>query len=293
MEAFEYGWGDSNDPADAFWVKFKPCLSAPKTWKEEIYSAARSITGTSTKPLWLCFSGGIDSEVMCRAFYDQGIHFSVLTLEHAARTNRHDISYAKKWCAQRGVSQRIVPIDMGEFLNSDVRAYAEQGYISAQIFRYIQIRLLETVEGFGGQAVLGGGEQLYDRDPDAPYGTRLPFEVGYAVPLEWSRRNKTHHHPYFYFSTPELVASYLQIPLVAFAIQHGELFAHPNNKKLLKRMAYQSVWNDLEPRPKYNGFENISPSRKDANDLLRRTFGTQLQTYQLPVPKLIEQLQIG
>src|SRR5262245_17479653 len=88
--ATSYGWRPGPSGKDEFWFEFVPCTREPKNWKEEIYAAARQIGSTVTKPLWLCSSGGIDSEVMCHAFFDQQIPFSVLTIEHKAGTNTFD-----------------------------------------------------------------------------------------------------------------------------------------------------------------------------------------------------------
>src|SRR5262245_16344034 len=138
MSAFEYGLPSEDVP---FQLRFTAIRREPKPWKEEVYATARTIASTAGKPNWGAFSGGIDSEFVCRAFFDQGIHFSVLTLEHAGGTNRHDIKYAIKWCRERGVEQRVMPIDMRRFLEDDVPKYAED-YIASQPFRYLQIRLL-------------------------------------------------------------------------------------------------------------------------------------------------------
>src|SRR5438874_953783 len=105
MSALKYKWKKSTGNTDTLEFYFDPCTRHSQTWKEEIYSAARAIANKTKKPIWICSSGGIDSEVACRAFFDQGINFSVLTIEHEAGTNSHDISYAINWCRARGVHQ--------------------------------------------------------------------------------------------------------------------------------------------------------------------------------------------
>ena len=78
QNALSYGWGEKDDTRDPFWVRFEAATRKPLAWKEELYATAREITKTSNgRSLWLCSSGGIDSEIMCHAFHDQGINFSV------------------------------------------------------------------------------------------------------------------------------------------------------------------------------------------------------------------------
>jgi hypothetical protein len=291
---FTYGWGTTNEPSERFWIKLDRCTREPNAWTDEIYAAARALANAATKPLWLCASGGIDSEVMCRAFFDQQIPFSVLSIEHAARTNDHDAAFAKRWCRDRGVERRVLQLDMPSFLTDGVDGYAAQSYVSGNVFRYLQVKLLETVEEMGGYAVLGGGEQLYAVDAKKPAPTEedtfIEYEVGFAVPLEWCRRNRTVHQPFFYLSTPELALSYLQIPLVAFGVGHPDMFRHPNNKFLFKRFVYQAMWPDITPRSKYSGFEKVVDLRMAAQGRLRQRFGPALHSYLLPVSLMKVQL---
>ena len=184
---------------------------------------------------------------------------------------------------------------MPQFLERDVPAYAAQLYITGNVFRYFQIKLLEIVEGLGGYAVLGDGDQLYQLDQKLTRQTRedvfMNFEVGYAAPYEWCRRNNTTHQPFFFFSSPELCLSYLRAPLIEFVLQNPDILKHPNNKFLLKRMVYQSMWLDIDPRAKFSGFENIIELRANAQAKLRKQFDDLIQTCHLPIPKMIEQLE--
>src|SRR4051812_21405201 len=106
--ALIYGWGGQNEPSDVFWMKCRPITREPKEWKEEVYRAAFTIANATSKPLWLGFNGDIEGQVMCRAFFDQGINFHVFTLEHPAFTGRQNFAFAKKWCKERGIEQHIV-----------------------------------------------------------------------------------------------------------------------------------------------------------------------------------------
>lgn len=294
MSAFNYGWDADKTEGDSFWIRFNPCTREPQRWKEELYAGARSIANRANKPIWVCSSGGIDSEVACRAFYDQGLHFSVLTLEHEAGTNQHDIEYAKKWCRKHGVTQKIVNIDMPVFLTSEVDAYTKD-YIAIHPFRYLQVKLMELVEEMGGYAVLGGGEQVYKADLSKPLITRedlyLSLSNGIAVPLEWCKDNRTSHEPYFHYSTPELCLSYISLPLVSFALNNPEsVFRHTANAFTLKRVVYQSVWTDLEIRTKSHGFEKIMPLVQETRARLRKQFEGQYIPINLPIVSFESQL---
>ncbi len=289
MSALLYGWDSPDHRTDSWWIRFAPCTREPGTWKEEIYAAARTIANRTTKPIWVCSSGGIDSEIACRAFFDQGIPFSVLTVEHMAGTNEHDIRYARKWCEERGVHQEVVKVDMAEFLSKGIDAYAER-YVAVHPFRYFQIKLMEIVEGMGGFAVLCSGEQRYYADLKKPVLTppdlHLSLSNGNTVPLEWCKDNATDHEPYFHFATPELCLSYIRLPLVSFALANPDIFfRHPANTYTLKRLVYQSVWTDLEVRYKFDGYENLDKALFQATlKRLQARFGAAFIRYDLPMP---------
>ena len=66
MSALTYG----TDPEGKAWLRFLSCTREPGTWKEELAAAARAIAQKADRPLWICSSGGLDSEIACRSFYD-------------------------------------------------------------------------------------------------------------------------------------------------------------------------------------------------------------------------------
>src|SRR3989344_2464797 len=261
MSAFRYGWNGPQNEKGSFWVAFDACTREPKQWKAELYAAARKVAARTEKPLWLCSSGGIDSEIMCHAFFDQGIDFSVLTIEHAGGMNKHDIGFAREWCRKHDVAQKIIHLDIQSFIEADIHAYTKQGYIAERIFPYAQLRLLEIVERMGGFAVLGAGEQHYRIDPTTSTPSEddvfLEFDVGQTVAFEWCAHNNTVHEPFFFYSAPELCLSYVQQPLIQFALSHPDIFRHPTSIYTLKRLVFQSAWTTHKPRPKYHGLEKV------------------------------------
>ncbi len=294
MSAITYGWANSAQQ-DSFWIRFAACSREPKNWKEELYAAARTIAARTQKPIWICSSGGIDSEVACRAFFDQGIPFSVLTLEHTAGTNQHDIRYAREWLESHNVPHKFAQIDMQSFLAKEIFMYAER-YPAIHPFRYLQIRLMELVEEMEGFAVLCSGEQLYWNDPKRGGLARsdmfLPLSNGTAMPLEWCKDHNADHEPYFHFATPELCLAYLRLPVIKMALDNpGAIFTHPSNTYLLKKMAYMAQWPDMEPRLKFDGYEAIqTTSFKQAKERLSELCGQKFMLRRISVPEFELQL---
>lgn len=293
MSALRFGRTKEKSGTDAWWIGFASCTREPNSWKEELYAAARDVAARTDKPIWIASSGGIDSEIACRAFFDQGIPFSVLTLAYEGGGNEHDIRYAKKWCADRSVPQKVVAVDMELFLTKEIDAYAEK-YLATHPFYYLQIKIMEMIADMDGYAILCSGEQVYEARKDVPHLTRadlsLPFAEGRLAALEWCADKNPLFEPYFHFATPELCLAYLRLPLVAFALNTPEsVFRHPSNAYTLKRLVYQSVWHDIETRYKYRGYERIRPIHDAAVDRLHTRFGKP-DVHYLPVPEFEMQL---
>lgn len=290
MVAFEYGWKAKKDGRD-FWIRFKRCSRKPQSFKEETYAVARTIARAATKPLWLVFSGEVEGEAMCRAFFDQGIHFSVVTFEETGRLSRSDSDYAAAWCRERGIRQMRVRFNLKKFFDTGLDPYIAESYVTGNPIRYFQIKVLETVTELGGHAVLAGGEQAY-RAGDVPpeSGPYLRFEEGYVIPLEWCVRNNVVHSPYFFASTPELCAAYLTTPCVDFALNDPAFFRHPSNAYFLKRIAYNICWSDLHAGSKYFGIDNTTESQVSARKRLRKAFSGRNARCTIPVSDFRTQL---
>jgi hypothetical protein len=141
-------------------------------------------------------------------------------------------------CQQNGVRQELYPLGIFDFVRNELDNYIEEGYVAGELFRYMMVKEVAIVEDMGGFAVLAGGEQLYEVDPAKPVLTAadpyLKVDISYTTPLEWCRRNKVRHEPFFYFSTPEIMLAWLRIPLVDFVLKDPDFFRHPTNKHALK-----------------------------------------------------------
>ena len=116
---FQFGWGDSlfnfDNKIGNYWVKFGRCEYMPTSFKYECTRAAKLISENATKPILICFSGGIDSEVVIRSFQSANVEFEVgimnLTYLDDPSINKHDIQYALDYVTQHNIKHTIVNID--------------------------------------------------------------------------------------------------------------------------------------------------------------------------------------
>jgi hypothetical protein len=140
---------------------------------------------------------------------------------------------------------------------------------------------------------LGGGEQLFKVPAKQTFTAEdvyLEFDVGFAAPLEWNRVHNAIHQPYFFYSTSEIVKSWLEIPYIKSIIQYPDILRHPANVFSIKPVIIRSFFTTQPIRMKYNGFENILPLRQKSEQTLQAKSNDVAETYQLPITLLISQL---
>lgn len=272
MGALVYSQEKTATLPESFALTVTSCERTPKSWKEEVYASARAIAQRAQKPITLCFSGGLDSEIMCRAFFDQGINISVLTIEHAKNANKFDVDHARSWCWDRGIPHEILALDTKRFIENDVDAMAAEGFVSRNVMSYFEFFLVRTVEKSGRLAVLGSGAPVYRGDP-ARADTYMRFTRGEKAIVEWCEKTRSGHEPFFFRSTPELWAAQLQVPIVAYAVKNPTLFYNAFSGLGFKRFVHHAEWPEASARPYYSPFGTFRPLRLKKEAELRTRFG--------------------
>jgi hypothetical protein len=291
----QYRWDEPNFPTATSRFTFSHCAREPLSWIEELEKAAVSLAESTTRSIWICSGGGVDSETLCEIFLKLGLPFSVLTIEFADGKNAHDVVYAKRWCQQHQIRQELYPLDIFDFVKNELDNYIEDGYVAGELFRYMMIKEMSIVESIGGFAILAGGEQLYEVEASKrvltaadPY---LKVDISYTTPLEWCRRNRVRHEPFFYFSTPEIMLAWLRIPLVNFVLNNPDFFRHPTNKHALKNSVIRYHFPQQHWRNKYTGFEQVLNLARMVQARLENHFGARIQKSRFYVSELLGQLE--
>ena len=238
---------------ERFKINFNPVTRPLMFWKEEVKNTALRIAALSDKPLLLCLSGGIDAEVIARTFLENNIPFSALTIHHSS--NDHDVIWADNFCKEHNIEQKIVEVDMLDFISKKIPEYREQGYRSRSIFRYFQLFLLETAESMNKCAILGGGDLCFKT-----IDNRVSFVMGpeFTICLDWCKNNNRLHFPYFYMQNSEITATYIKEDIIECMLANPDYFKNVKfNESLEKIIVYSKYFNKMPRRNKFFGFENI------------------------------------
>lgn len=262
---FNYQW--PSGPGQSFDLVFRPINSKPLPWREQLIKTADHIGQQALaqgRKLYLCLSGGIDSEVMALAFMAAGHKFTAFTVRHPYNT--HDTRYAYRFCTEHSIQQEWADLDITEFH----KIYRARGYRAVNLFRYLQLWILEQIGSRGGMAVLGGGEQIYYAENNSLY---LKFDPGFVLPLVWLEDHPEQQHwPYFHMTTPELMASYQQIDLIRLLTSQPQYYRDNHVLSIEKILIYHANWPGMERRSKYNGFENLLPLRRYIENELSQAY---------------------
>lgn len=291
MINFEYKYeNDSRLIEERFLFKFNPISRTLKPWRDEVLHTAQTIANSTTRPLMVCLSGGLDSEIIAKAFLECNIPFTAISFKHSAGTNLYDIEYAIRFCKKHNVEHKIIEFDFDDFLENKIETYIQQGYRSSGIFRYFLIFMLETIESMGGCAVMGAGEHDYKTFDNTIY---LSYFPNFTIPVEWCRRNNTVHYPYFHMHNSEIFASYMKTDIVNVVLSDPRYFKtlFKASISLEKILLFHCMWDGMERRQKENGFKFVQDQRSAKEKELSEKF-PDIQVLRIPVENIKFQLGI-
>lgn len=280
---FDYSYENGFD------INFHPLKRNLYNWYDEVYNTSLEIYKSTKKPIYVCFSGGIDSEVIVKTFIKNKIPFKVFIVKHNNSTNDHDIWHAITFCKENKLEFVISRIDFEDFLKNKIFEYAEKGYRAIRIFRYFQLFILEQIESMGGCAVLGSGEQVYCNIDNE---ICINMEQGHTMSLDWCKNNNTKHYPYYFMHNSELYASYMKLDLIELLLKTPSYFTnHRDNMSTEKMIIYHKFWPEMKRRNKFHGFEKILEIKNDTESKLRMMFPDIVPKF-FPINKIKEQMNL-
>ena len=285
------------DAEHEFAVKYGVCKKPPFNFKGECYRAARLIHESSDEIANIMFSGGNESEIIVRSFFDQGLPFKVSILKFKQNLNLHDIAFAVVFCEQRGIEYDLVELDIKQFFDGEVYAYAERTQCPSPMLPPT-MWLADQIDGL---PILGSGEPYVAKViPDDYIPGESPYEQSEWVFQEKERIQSWYRHffvqqrdavPGFFQYTPELMYSFLNSPTV-----HGLV----DNKRIgklstvsTKGEIYRLWFADMIPRPKFTGYEKIMDWDETVREVLEEKYGQYSRIESMEYSKFLRRLLHG
>jgi hypothetical protein len=271
-------------------IVFNPVTRPLSDWRTEVLTTAKFIADSSSNPIMVSLSGGIDAEVAARAFLELKVPFEVFSIRHKQGTNDYDIDFARLFCKTYNIKHHIHEIDYAEFWTTGIQKYIDQGYRASTLFRFLQLLILDTINSLGYTAVLGSGDQQYKTVNNQ---ICLPLSPTWAQAVDWCKNNNAVHYPYFFMSNPEVFASYMKIALVDLKLKDPSWFVNTwDNASLEKQDIYHRYWNEMPRRNKTDGFNKMRQWKIKRESELKLLY-PDIVNYMMPVDTIKQQLGIS
>ena len=234
------------------------------SWWNECIISARLIK-EKYDDICLCFSGGIDSELMLCVFIEAGIKFDVAVLKyldnHGEILNTQDFFNAMKFCNKHNLKPIIIPIRIVDdlvnrrHLDYYIDDVPETHFLLPTL--YTQSYMIQSLNRLGYVAIMGSDQvELKNNKQGDPCIGECLFGIGLASPT-WAHHKKIDCVYDFFMYTPNQIVAYLEIPEVLNTRISGYDFKQYISIKYGSKL--------LEPaRPKGTGYENVFTAMQDA-----------------------------
>lgn len=186
-------------------------------WWDECKKSAIDIK-SKYRDIFLCFSGGIDSELMGLAFVDANVDFIGFSLVYKHKNhilNHHDVVNAINFCKKYNIKHITKEINILEDLyNNRHRDYFINGVYETYFLipgLYTQQLMIEYINSIGAVPVMASDqvEIKFNKDKEPVIGD-CSYSIGLSAPTWAHITNKTCIYDFFMYS-PEQIYSFLDI----------------------------------------------------------------------------------
>jgi len=316
----KHGWDKGK-----FWIKYGRCEREPLSFRDECIIAADKIYNSTEKKILIHYSGGIDSEVVCRSFLEAKRSFEVCIWRYNDNLNKHDIDYAFKFCKKYDIKYNVIDIDIIEFLNQDMPNH--------NWWTNLAVHMIKQNDGY---QILADGHVNFNHDPMnaifiPPVLLHTRFYQGEELEAKTYALVTESQYPYIesymeegcsglFHYTPELMLSAIKDDYIQNWLDYCDLknidskklypLLHPHTKKLellsgeeylkildvnctldIRPFIMYKYWVESEVRPKYTGIDKIRPLViKKLIEFGEKNLYPQIAF--IPVNEVIEGLQI-
>ena len=231
-----------------------------------IYREARKLR----QEIFLCLSGGIDSEAMLRAFISAGVPFQGIIMRFNDGLNDFDIKDIIQFCDKNHVPYEIFDLNVLDFFESG--KYLQYGKMyqcqSPQLAAHLYL-----CDHIKGCPVLSWQPPeiffYFDHKRKTQiFSFGLPGHLHNAL-LRYFVKKRRFGVPFFFLYTTELLKAFFKLPLLQKMIWLGGKGVDVYYSYDIKCMTYSQADFSIEPRKdSYTGFEKI----KNYYDLLDKKF---------------------
>ena len=270
----KYGYSEWFDnplsSEDLFKIKYGSVADiGSRSWREECIHAAKLIRKSTSKPICILMSGGLDAELAACSFLEAGIVFEAATLEYKSPyRNTYETDEAREFCRAHNIKHTIYEMDLEDFLANKAIEFAKNIRVF-EGFRATKLWLVDEMVRKGFYPVVGQGEMLMVKgsalaqkykhkvfDIVQKYKNDNWYFVENEAVFAWNKhfsQNDIDGCPCFFQYTPEQMYSYLKEDSTLNLV--GNKTAHTTNENY-KFEQYSLAFDLIKNRRNaYSGFE--------------------------------------
>ncbi len=298
--AFGYGAGTFNpadkSPAAPLWCTYSRCSREPLSFPDECVEVAKLIgqkAAALNRPIYVCLSGGMDSEVVVKSFLRAKVPFTAITFRFHGGLNAHEIRFVTRFITAHRVKHRFFDINILSWIKSNEAEEMFHGAQTASLNLLPHMKLMNHIWfDLGGVPVLGNGDVYLEN-----LGTDGWRYVELEYMLSWFRhaiRMQILGGIGFFQFTPEVTLAMLREPKFERLGMNRDEYATRayETSKHIKYAVYRRYWPDLTIRPKFGGQELVEEQYKARTaELLADRTDTFIDKFVLPYSDLRAMLE--
>lgn len=239
---------------------FLPCTREPGSFKDECIEVAKLLSQQAAslgRVPTILLSGGLDSEVVVKAFMDAQVPFATKTFRFAKGLNAHEIRNVERFCASNGLKPSYYDMDIESWIVGDEARkllFESQAWSMSLV---PHMKLMNVVWEEGGLPILGNGDLYLENDGSGWSYTELEYM------LSWYRhaiKNEILGGIGFFQHTPEIILAMVNEPIMDRLGHNLDTNANRmfSNSRYVKYRVYKRHWPDLVSRQKFHGAELVS-----------------------------------
>ena len=286
---FIFGYNDipfsnkSNVTKDEFFCEYSRCEREPGNFKEECIQTALNVYKQASgirREVYIFLSGGLDSEVVVKAFLDAGVEFKTISFRFKDNLSSHEEIYIDKFVRQHNISHSYYEIDPA-WLNSDeAEFYCEQSIcIRSEMLPHMKL-MKHVWDNLNGFPVLGNGDLYVSKEinkewlfKDRSVSKYEWLYIEYEYIVAWFRfaiENKILGAIGFFQQNPYIVLSMIREPSIQQCF--NDQLKYKLSCRSTKPVVYKKYWPDLLIRMKYHGGEQVNGICVELNRKLSRKY---------------------
>jgi len=254
---------DSNKYKKWF-CNYGKCSYTPDSdWREECIKTAHLIKKNNPDELLnVCFSGGLDSEVVIESFNAAKIPIVITILRLKDDLNKHDIDYAINYCKENNLTYTLFELDFDWYMRSgNLKKYADLYRTTS----FVTICLMWFMDRIPGLPIIGAGDFFHKLEHHNNKLYIREFENRLLIQSYLIRKSKKGIALFFKYN-PENILSYLSMPIVKNMYENKST---PSDHT--KHDFYKEFFPGILNRPKYHGLEKVKIST-DLKSYIKNTY---------------------